>query len=62
MDQTKINLDIIRCDKCGRMIGRIDRRSMAYFEIMCQNRHCGYINPVWYDGTGYNELGNKNIK
>lgn len=56
METDRKNLDIIRCDKCGRMIGRIDRRSMVYEEIKCQNRHCGYINPVWYDGTGANEL------
>ena len=62
MDQTKINLDIVRCTKCGRIIARIDKRAMCYMEIKCQNRHCGYINPVWYDGTGANEFLKENKK
>ena len=62
MREDRKDLDVVRCTKCGRIIALIDKRAMCYMEIKCQNRHCGYINPVWYDRTGANELGNKSIK
>lgn len=62
MREDRKDLDVVCCDKCGRIIARIDNRAMCYMEIKCQNRHCGYINPVWYDGTGANELLKENKK